>query len=974
MVSYALTRYVSQTYHQMKQLIAVLFFSIALALLPQHSFSQERVQENDVLSQANGQNGNANEDTTENDEEENENGNNNGNNNNNNGENDTNENDENGEEAEEEEPTGRTVLEVPVRYTAQDSIVFFPRTRIGHLFGDAEIHYGDVRITAQYITTDMDAQEISATFGLDSLGQMFGLPVLSERGDEHEIRTLTYNFRTNRAHMAMLITQEGEGHIIAREAVMNPDRSFYMRNARYTTCPNHDNPHFYLHLTRAKVRPGEDVVTGPAWLVVADLPLFPIVLPFAFFPFTDTFSSGIIMPSYGQEMARGFFLQNGGYYFAINDFVDLAITGEIFTKGSWALAARSNYRVRYRFSGNVNVTYRSTAIGDRDLRHIIPGAFHRDNSFSFNWTHSQDPAHNMFRTLSASVNYATSSFRHNDLSQIATRQASNNTVGSSVNLTQRFPDAPWTLSANMQMNQITSTSTVSATLPRLSANMSRIHPFRRRNAIGAQRWFERITMSYSGEFANTITTQEDQFFRSHLINDWTNGIRHNIPVTATFSVFDFINITPSFNYTERWYSGGVRQAWNPITNRHEVVDTVRTFSRVWDYNVSVGASTRLYGMYVPLWNSRVEAIRHVFSPTISLSYRPDFGDPRFGSWRSYYFRNAFGDYEQHHYSPYAQMMFGTTSRGQSGSVGFDFRNNLEMRVRTQQGDTIGSRRVSLIDDLGISFNYNMMADSMRWSMINTNIRIRFSQAYTLSLNMVWDPYMLQLDHRGQPRRVDKLRIRHGRGFGRLQSTGTSFSYSLNQSTFDRLFARRRGENGYANGNGNGNGNGSPPGEPILDDGTIGRNPNETYVRPPGMGSGDLNFDGDGFLINPVNWNLSFNYSVRYSLMPMSLENFDERRGEIRGQLTHNLGFSGSIQPTVNWNLTFNADYNFDLGRITNLNASITRRMCCWSMSASFIPFGPMRMYMFTIRADASLLRDLKYDQRNVSRGRGTRWY
>ena len=925
----------------MKQLTVVISIFIAIALFSQRSFAQEVALDDDVLLQLNGELLEQPADTL----------------------------------VVEEVPAGRTILEAPIIYSAQDSIVMFPQLRMGHLFGSASVESDVTTITGEYITTDMEINEIRATFGVDSLGNEFGFPVLRDPSGEYEMRVVRFNTETRRAFIEHIVTQQGEGHVIAREARKNPDGSFFMRNARYTTCPQHDNPHFFLNLSRAVVRPGEDVVTGPAWLVVADLPLFPIVLPFAFFPFTDTFSSGIIMPSYGQEMRRGFFLHNGGYYFAISDFVDLAVTGEISTRGTWGIGARSNYRVRYRFSGNFNFYYLNTAHGDRSLRHTVPGAFHRTTDFRMNWTHSQDPASNMFRTVSASVNFQTSGARRNDLNQQFDRSAVNNTTSSTVNITQRFPDSPWNLSATMTVNQVSRDSTITATLPNVSASMNRIHPFRRRNAVGAQRWFERISMGYSGEFRNTISTRQDQFFNSHLINDWTNGMRHSVPIQATFSLFDVIQITPNIQYTERWYTGGFRQAWNPVTRRHEVVDTVRTFSRVWDYNMSISAQTRLYGMYTPwaIFGDRVQAIRHVFSPSIGLSYRPDFGNPRFGFWRTYTYIDANGYESTHTYSPFTGMMFGTSPTGRQGNINFDFRNNVEMRVRSNR-DPSGSRRVSLIDDLGVGFSYNMMADSLNWSNINTNIRLRFTQRYTLSLNAQWDPYMLQLNERGQPVRVNQLRIMHGRGFGRLLGTGTSFSYSLNNNTFNNLLAflgGRERENGNGNGNGYRNGNG----ERLPDDGTIGLNPNEFETRSGAQASAAAaaaqGYDDHGFLINPFNWNLSFNYSVRYGL---NMQDFDEQRMEFRGMLTHNLGMSGSIQPTANWNITFNADYNFDLRRVTNVTASITRRMCCWSMSASIIPIGPFRSYMFTIRADASLLRDLKYDQRSSPHNRGTRWY
>jgi hypothetical protein len=857
-------------------------------------------------------------------------------------------------------PTGRTVLEAPVQYSAQDSIVMFPGTRMGHLFGDAKVEYLDFTITGQYITTDMGNSIITSTFGLDSLGQEFGFPVFTQGGDEYETRTVRYNFQSQRAFIEHVVTQQGEGNIIAREAKRNADNSFYMRNARYTTCPVHHHPHFYLNLSRAKVRPGQDVVTGPAWLVVADVPLFPIVLPFAFFPFTDTYSSGIIMPSYGEEMSRGFFLHNGGYYFAINDFVDLAVRGEISTKGTWGVGARSNYRVRYRYSGNVDFYYQNTAFGDRDLKDIIPNAFHRSKDFRISATHSQDPKANMFRTISASVNFATSGSRRNDLGQMFTRQASNNTTSSTINITQRFPNSPWNLSATMSVNQVSRDSTISATLPNISANMNRINPFKRKNVVGAERWFEKITMNYSGEFRNSITTKENQFFRSSLIDDWTNNMRHSTQISSTYSVLGFVQITPNFNYTESWYTGGVRQAWDPVARQHVKVDTVRSFSRVYDYTTGISAQTRLYGMYVPwrIFGDRVEAIRHVFSPSISLNYKPGFDK----FYKTYNYLNAFNEEAIHKYSPYPSP----PSPSPSGNIGFDFKNNLEMKIRSDR-DSTGTRKISLIDDLGINFSYNMLADSMRWTNINTSMRLKLTRSYTLSLNATWNPYMYEL-HNGRPRPVDRLRIMNGKGFGRLMSTGTSFSHTLNQDSFSRLFSRS-GDRGNRNGNGNG---GDELGEQLPNDGTIGRNPNEFETRSGASASGGAqNFDDNGYLINPIKWNLSFNYSVRYGL---NMQDFDERRMEYRGMLTHNLGFSGSIQPTANWNFSFNSDYNFDLKRITNMNATITRRMCCWSMSASIIPIGPFQSYMFTIRADASLLQDLKYDQRNSAHNRGTRWY
>ncbi len=862
-------------------------------------------------------------------------------------------------------PAGEQMLKAAVLYTAQDSMVF-TADNMGFLYGNAEIKYGEMGIKGEFITMDMDSSIISSTFGIDSVGKEFGYPVFSESGTEYEMKKVRYNFDTRKAFINNVITQQGEGHIVANDAKMNADNSFYMRNAKYTTCDNHDHPHFYLNLSKAKVRPEKDVVTGPAWLVVADVPLFPIVLPFAFFPFTKTYSSGIIMPGYGDEMTRGFYLQNGGYYFALSDYIDLAVTGEIYTKGSWGIGARSNYRKRYRYSGSFNVYYLNTVTGEKELKKVVPEAYSVAKDLRINWTHSQDPKANMYRTLSASVNFSTSRNNHRDLSRLYSREASNNTKSSSVNLTQRFPDSPWSLSATMSINQVSRDSTIAATLPNLSINMSRIYPFKRKNLVGDERWFEKISMSYSGEFRNSITTKEDLFLKSNLVRDWTNGMRHSIPVSATFTLFDFIQVSPSLNYTERWYTGAHKQAWDPIAKRHVTIDTIQGFKRVYDYSTSLSVQTKLYGMFTPwsIFGDKIQAIRHAFSPSISLNYRPDFGDPKYNFFETYTYKNEYGEDVEYTYSPYSTMMFGTAPKGKSGSIGFDFKNNIEMKIRSDK-DSTGVRKVSLIDDLGINFNYNMMADSMKWSMINSNIRLKFSKSYTLSLNATWDPYLYALDQNGTPRQIDKLRIVNGKGFGKLMSTGTSFSYSLNQDTFKKLFSRSSEEGDKDKGAKN-------PENNLPDDGTMGANPYEEAEKRSSFDRSEDKtgeFDSDGYLINNVNWNISFNYSLRYGY-----GEFNKERMEYSGKLTHNFGMSGSLQPTKNWNFTFNTDYNFDLKKFTNINCTLTRNLHCWTMSASFIPIGPYKSYNFVIRANSSMLQDLKYEQRSSPYDRGMDWY
>ncbi len=856
-------------------------------------------------------------------------------------------------------PKKKETLESKVVYTAQDSIVF-TKGNLGYLYGEAEVKYQEIAIKGENIIMNMDSSLIGATFGLDSVGKEFGHPIFDDKGTQYEMKNVRYNFKTEKAFISNLVTEQGEGYIVANQAKKNDDNSFYMLNAKYTTCDLHEHPHFYLNLSKAKVKPGENVVTGPAWLVVADVPLFPIVLPFAFFPFNETYSSGIIMPSYGDEMERGFYLHNGGYYFAISDYFDLALTGEIYTKGTWGTGVQSNYRKRYKFSGSVNAYYLKTILGDKGLPD-----YSASTDFRLSWTHSQDPKSNMYRTLSASVNYSTSSYNQRNLTSRYNRESTNNTKSSTVNLTQRFPDSPWNLSASASVNQVSRDSTISATLPNLSANMSRIYPFKRKNAIGDEHWYEKISMSYSGEFRNSIFTKESEFLKSNIVKDWQNGMRHSIPVSATFSLMDYINISPSFNYNERWYTGKELQEWDPIAKRHIVSDTIYGFNRVYDFNASVSINTKLYGMYVPLkmFGDKVQAIRHVFTPSISIGYSPDFGAPQFNFYETYNYRNEYGEDVEYTYSPYSNMMFGAPSRGKQGNIGFDFKNNVEMKVRSES-DSTGMKKISLIDDLGINFSYNMMADSMKWSMINTNMRLKLSKSYTLSLNATWDPYLYEVNESGRPIHVDKLRLLNGKGFGRLYSTGTSFAYSINQDTFSKLFGSKEDKDKE----------GEETDDKKIDDGSLGGEPEFENPRnePKSMFEEEKvdteGLDKYGYMRPGVNWNLSFNYSLRYGY-----GEFEPSKLEYKGLLTHSLGVSGSLQPTKNWNFTFNTDYNFDLNKFTYVNCTLTRDLHCWSMSASFIPIGPYKSYNFMIRAKSSLLQDLKYEQRS-SQYENMQWY
>lgn len=841
----------------------------------------------------------------------------------------------------------KNALDAPVDYVANDSIIFTMYNNWGYLYGDAKVNYQTLSINAEDIRISLDSSIVHAKYGIDSVGEEFGHPIFKDNNTEYEMKTVSYNFKSKKGYIRTVLTQQGEGYIVADKAKKNPDDSFFMCDGKYTTCDNPEHPHFYLMLTKAKVRPKKNVVTGPAYLVIEGLPL-PLAIPFGFFPFTDKYSSGIIMPSYGDDMDRGFNLRNGGYYFAINDYIDLALTGEIYTKGSWGIAAKSTYRKRYKHNGGFDLQYMYTKYGDKE----VPSSYSVAKDFKITWRHSQDAKANMYRTLSANVNYSTTTFNRYNQESLYGSNSTENTKSSTITLTQRFPDSPFSISANMSASQRAKDSTVSLTLPNFTISMSRIFPFKRKETAGEEKWYEKIQMSYTGDFRNSITTKDNLLFKSNLIKDWQNGMMHRIPVSATFNLFNYINITPSFNYNERWYTKSVTRGWNADTKTHVERDTSYSFYRSYDFNYSLSIQTKLYGFYEPLIKiGKIKTIRHVFTPSISFSGNPDFSDPKYGSFKSYWYVDQYGERKEYSYSPFQGQQFSPPSAGKNGSITFGFDNNLEMKVATDNDST---KIISLIDQLSINFSYNMMADVNKWSNISTNLRLKLSKNLMVNLNTTWDPYAYEYDQvRNTGTRTNKLRLEKYGTIARLVGTSYSISPSINQDTFKKWFGK------------GGKGKDTPPDDSPLNEGEDSDMEVDDTSRPRASlfakKDDGSQYDSDGYLKNEIKWNLTFNYSMAYS---WDMSNFNQKTNEYKGKITQNLGLSGSIQPTKNWNFNFTTSYDFDNKKFAYLNCSLSRNLHCWNISASFIPIGPYTSYYVSLRVNSSMLQDLKYEQRS----------
>lgn len=832
-------------------------------------------------------------------------------------------------------------LDAPVVFSSKDSMLLVRRDS-AFMYGTSQVQYGQFKIDAEQIDLDLKNNTVYALGKVDSTGEEQGRPVFSEDGTDYEAHTMRYNFGTRKGILYDIVTQQGEGYLHGGIAKKDSDDTYFFQNGKYTTCDDHDHPHFYFQITRGKMKPGKNVVTGPTYLVLAGLPL-PLAVPFGYFPFSKEYSSGIIFPTFGDDYTRGFYLRDGGYYLALSDNIDLALTGEVYTKGSWGLSARSTYVKRYKYSGNFNISYLKSIYGDKGLPD-----YSKQTNFQILWSHSQDSKANPSMSLSASVNFTTSGYTRNDLNSYYSNAFTENTKSSTVNMTYRIPNSKWSISASMNVSQRTQDSTISVGFPNLNITMSQVAPFKRKRAVGSEKWYEKIKMSYSGQLQNSLTAKQDEFFKKSLIKDWRNGMRHTVPINATFNIFKYLNLTPSITLNDRMYTSKVNRQWDPNA-AVEICDTTYSLYNVWDFNASVSLDTKVYGFWKPMkfLGDKVKMIRHVMTPTISFSGAPDFGSSFFGYYGKYLRPGSDGVVQEVVYSKFPNATFGVPGRGKSGSLSFSLANNLEMKVKTD--DSIGEKKISLIENFTVSQSYNFAADSLNWSNINTSILLRLTKNFNLNLNAVWDVYTYQLNAQGNPVRVNIPRWKAGKGIGRLSSTGTSFSYTFNNDTFRRK--TKNDKNPKDNNNDN---------RPMTGDEYGDRRKNE--------GDDGIDLSDDGYMKWEVPWSLSVNYSIGYSYGTFNYEKL-----EYNSRITQNLSFSGNINPTKNWNFSFSASYNFDTHKLAYMNCSIGRDLHCFAMRASFVPVGPYKSYNFHISVKSSMLSDLKYDKRSSLRN-GITWY
>ena len=855
-------------------------------------------------------------------------------------------------------------IDAPVTFSANDSMVYDAQNKTAFLYGTSNVKYENMDLKSERIYLNMDSSLVHATGVRDTATKgLTGTPVFSMGSDNYESDTMAFNFKSKKGLIQNVTTQQQEGFLSSQLSKRNDKGEIFLKHGRYTTCDK-DCPDFYIALSRAKVRPGKDVVFGPAYLVVADVPL-PLAIPYGFFPFSKKYSSGFIMPSYGDESTRGFYLRDGGYYFALSDKWDLKLLGEIYTKGSWGLSVATNYRKRYRYNGTFYAAYQDTKTGDRGLPDYT-----RQQSFKIQWSHRQDQKASPYSSLAASVNFATSSYERNNLGSLYNPQTLTQTTRtSSVSWGTNFSSIGLSLSATANLNQNMSDSSIALTLPDLNISLSRFYPFKRRHAVGAERWYEKISVSYTGQISNSINTKEDRLLRSNLIKDWRNGMQHRIPVSGNFTLFNYINVSPSFNFTDRMYTNKVTKSWNRTTQK-EVSDTTYGFHNIYNWDLSLSASTKLYGMFIPnrkIFGDKIQAIRHVITPSVSFSYAPDFGSSRYGYYSTYQRTNADGSVELVDYSPYSNGLYSVPGRGKTGNVSFSFDNNIEMKIKSDK-DSTGIRKISIIDNLGFRMSYNMAAKEKPWSDLSVDLRLKWWKNYTFNLNAVFASYAYELDSNGKPYVGNHTYWGMGK-IGRFQGMSQNISYTLTPEKIKKLFG----------GGGDDDDTRSKRNDPEAEgvDTDIESNVDDDMIegqrsaRRKGSGH-KAKTDDDGYMSFSMPWSITFGYGITMR-ESNDINRFNYKTMRYPYTFSQTLNFSGNLRISDGWNISFSSGYDFEHHALSMTTASLQRDLHCFNMSCQVV-LAPYTSYNFTFRCNASTLTDaLKYDKRS-GYSNAVQWY
>ena len=654
-------------------------------------------------------------------------------------------------------PAGDGFLKSKVHYTADDSIRFDVIEKKVYLFGNADITYEDINLKAARVTIDWNTNAVHAIGVADSTGKMQGEPVFTEGAQSFRTKEITYNFETKKGKIKEVITTEGEGHIHGGVVKKMEDDNYFISKGGYTTC-DLDDPHFLIASNKLKVIPNDKVVTGPAYLMIEDVPM-PLVLPFGFFPNKKDRTTGMKLPEYGESPSLGFFLKEGGYYFNLGQKMDLLLLGDIYSKGSYGAKAISNYKKRYKYSGNIQLSYASVKEGYKEFPN-----YSVNNNFFVRWKHIQDPKARPNSTFSADVNAGS----RNNFKNGTTSNAQNfltNTFQSNISWSKIWAGTPFALSASMAHSQNTLNKTVDLTLPQVALTVNRLYPFKKKIAVGKSRWYEKIGTSATLDLKNSVHTADSLFFRTQTFNNMVNGAQLSVPVTTQFKVLKYFNITPTFNSNARLYFQTIRKYWDNETQT-AVTDTLQDIRANADYSVNANINTIIYGMF-KFKKGKVQALRHVITPNIGFTYRPDFGTEQYGYYGSGGVLTSYSIYN---------IGYGAPPSGETGSISFSLNNNLEMKVKTPKDTVSSTKKVPIFDVLSIGGSYNFFADSLKLSDFSLSARTTILKAINIVFSSTLTPYVLD----SLNRKIDTYRWQAKQGWIKLTTASLAVGFSLNR--------------------------------------------------------------------------------------------------------------------------------------------------------------------------------------------------
>ena len=828
---------------------------------------------------------------------------------------------------------GKSSLKVPAFTSARDSIVedFTDGKRMIYYYGDVKVKYEDMELAADYMVYDIQTKTVYARGTKDSTGLITGMPTMTQGGKTYTMEELRYNFDSGKARITNMVTQEQDGILHGQNIKMMADNSINITDGKYTVC-DAEHPHYYLHLSAAKVmtKPSQKTVFGPAWPVIEDIPLFPVVLPFGFIPKRPDRATGLLMPTFGEEAARGFYLRDAGMYFVLGDYFDISLTGDIYTLGSWSVQVDSRYKVNYKCNGNFSITYSNDQTGEKGSTD-----FNQMRNFGVRWSHSQDAKARPGTSFSASVNFSSpSNSRYNSTS---VTEALQNQISSSISYSKNW-NGKFNLSVNALHSQNSIDSSYSFTLPNLTFSVSRFYPFKRKNRVGKERFYEQFSLGYSTTLQNKINFKASEFNQTGFLYKFQNGMTHNFQIgLPNFTLFKYINFTPSISYGMNWFFRATEKVYNPDTGQVEDVEGKQfsTFGATHTYSGSLSMNTRLYGMFNFGKHRKIQAIRHVISPSISFSFSPEKAK-YFNGWRTLTYTDANGQVQSLDYNIYAGQLYSPPGKGKTASMNLSISNNLEAKVRDLRDTTgKGEKKIKLIDQLTLNTGYNFLADSLNLSNIGISMSTSVFGKVGISANVNLDPYAI--DERG--RKINKFNVQT-QGWAnpvRLTNASASISYSLS------------GE-GKINGN---DGSAQAGGNPASDYTRI-------YYHPV---TGEYIPGGWLYYMNPNSpWSINFNYSYSYSRSYQ----YSNNQLITNHRHTQTLGVSGNVKITPA--LSINLTTNFDIMafRMSTTQLSATYDLHCFNISFSWIPNGQWESWSFKIAANAAALSDLLRFKKSTS--------